>query len=200
MLSEAPWKAWGALGKSWKLWTTLLPLNGRARARSARASAQARSPGLASSLLRMLAFVLRCCSAPCSLLLFLSSAALATLALCLQGLTCSSLTRFPFHDSQVPELLQKPLKNQWFFNILQNKGSLKTLSASDPPPGSVFGGVLEALGGLLEVSWRPLGNYGRPLGRSWRPGDSWKLLEASRRRSEVLGSFFEAIRSFLYFY
>ena len=41
------------------------------------------------------------CSAPCSLLLFLSSAALAPLALSFQGLTFSNLTRFPFHDSQV---------------------------------------------------------------------------------------------------
>ena len=142
---EAPWKAWGALGNYRKLWTTLLLLNGRARA-----SAQARCPGPASSLLRMHAFVLQCCSAPCWLLLFLSSPALAPLALS----PCSSRNSRSSRSTRSSRSnSQKHYKISGIINILPQI-SWRLLFALGG-----FGGSRKLLGG----SRKRLGRHGEPL-------------------------------------
>ena len=89
---------------------------GRARARSARARAQPRLKPLAGLrlgtpapmrsyrlrvLLRGLRSMCSHCSSSCRLLWRSLLTRLPMLSICLQCLTLSSLTRFPFHDSQV---------------------------------------------------------------------------------------------------
>ena len=95
---------------------------GRARARSARARAQPRLKPLAGLrlgtpaptqsyrlgvLLRGLRSMRSHCSSSCRLLWRSLLSRLPMLSICLQCLTLSSLTRFPFHDSQVSKNLQK---------------------------------------------------------------------------------------------
>ena len=96
--------------------------NGRARARSARARAQPRLKPLAGLrrgtpaatqsyrlgvLLRGLSSMRSHCSSSCRLLWRSTLSRLPMLSICLQCLTLSSLTRFPFHDSQVSKKLEK---------------------------------------------------------------------------------------------
>ena len=106
--------------------------NGRARARSARARAQPRLKPLAglwlgtpapmrSYRLRVLLRGLRSMrshsSSSCRLLWSSLLTRLPMLSICLQCLTLSSLTRFPFHDSQVLENALGPTRQQLFRKI-----------------------------------------------------------------------------------
>ena len=74
---------------------------GRARARSARARAPPRLYSLAGLRLTMLLLLLPCCSSRCSCSGLSSFPMLLRLFFRLQCSTLFSLSRFPFHDSQV---------------------------------------------------------------------------------------------------
>ena len=79
--------------------------NGRARARSARARAHPRLSGLAGLQLGMLLLLLRGCCSRFACSCSSSSPLLLRLLLRLQCVTLRSLSRFPFHDSQVLKTL-----------------------------------------------------------------------------------------------
>ena len=123
---------------------------GRARARSARARAQPRLKPLAGLrlgtpaptqsyrlgvLLRGLRSMRSHCSSSCRLLWRSLLSRLPMLSICLQCLTLSSLTRFPFQDSQVYEKLEKccTVTPEVTFG-LANLGW---------PPGAHFGAISE---------------------------------------------------------
>ena len=134
---------------------------GRARARSARARAQPRLKPLAglrlgtpaptqSYRLRVLLRGLRSmrshCSSSCRLLWRSTLSRLPMLSICLQCLTLSSLTRFPFHDSQVLENALGPTRQQLFRKIRSSfsrlvPGGLREVILE--PFWSHFGAILE---------------------------------------------------------
>ena len=123
---------------------------GRARARSARARAQPRLKPLAALrlgtpaptqsyrlgvLLRGLRSMRSHCSSSCRLLWRSILSRLPVLSICVQCLTLSSLTRFPFHDSQVLENRLGPTRQQLFRKIRS--------SILGWPPGGHFRALLE---------------------------------------------------------
>ena len=142
---------------------------GRARARSARARAQPRLKPLAGLrlgtpaptqsyrlgvLLRGLRSMRSHCSSSCRLLWRSLLSRLPMLSICLQCLTLSSLTRFPFHDSQVLENALGPAWEQLFCKIR----SSSSLLVPGWPPGAHFGAILEPwwidVRAILELCWR----------------------------------------------
>ena len=147
---------------------------GRARARSARARAQPRLKPLAGLrlgtpaptqsyrlgvLLRGLRSMRSHCSSSCRLLWRSLLSRLPMLSICLQCLTLSSLTRFPFHDSQVLENALGPTRQQLFHKIR----SSFSLLVPGAPPGAHFGAISSYFG-VISVPGAHFGASGPYLG------------------------------------
>ena len=125
---------------------------GRARARSARARAPPRLYSLAGLRLTLLLLLLPCCSSRCSCSGLSSFPMLLRLFFRLQCSTLFSLSRFPFHDSQVYFSSQKAWYLQCFRHFWRRKGPPVELLArlgSRRPPGSDFRGLRSPPGSIL---------------------------------------------------
>ena len=128
---------------------------GRARARSARARAPPRLYRLAGLRLTLLLLLLPCCSSRCSCSGLSSFPMLLRLFFRLQCSTLFSLSRFPFHDSQVYFWMLFPLKvalgSLSAFSWRRFTASWAVLAGSRRPPGSQ-----EASGALRDRFWEAL--------------------------------------------
>ena len=164
---------------------------GRARARSARARAQPRLKPLAGLrlgtpaptqsyrlgvLLRGLRSMRSHCSSSCRLLWRSLLSRLPMLSICLQCLTLSSLTRFPFHDSQVLENALGPTRQQLLCKIRS--------IILGRPPGGHFRAFLEPFWSQFEPI---LGDFRASLDRFLSNfGQCLKILEQFWRDFGVL--------------
>ena len=113
---------------------------GRARARSARARAPPRLYSLAGLRLTMLLLLLPCCSSRCSCSGLSSFPMLLRLFFRLQCSTLFSLSRFPFHDSQVYFWMKHRLGGA------PGRPRARSMNFFEAPEGS--GGLLRAVGRL----------------------------------------------------
>ena len=126
---------------------------GRARARSARARAPPRLYSLAGLRLTLLLLLLPCCSSRCSCSGLSSFPMLLRLFFRLQCSTLFSLSRFPFHDSQVFFRAKK----HGIYSVLATFGEKRVLRLSSWlgwAPGGLPGAILEASGALRDRFWK----------------------------------------------